>query len=218
MNGPMVEVRKQELQTGLAAIMPPPLFESLVMIAERAIGSTEEAAVRSIMVTAARPGSGVSYIASCLSTVIAEMFGASLLADAEAISKLAARGVLPRPADCVSIRHSRLSVLGRAEAEDVVAKEERSEETVKSVVESLLKDFKYVVVDAPAISASRVPQSIAPHVDGVLLVVVPNLTDIFDISVARRKFAAMGARVLGAIYNSTLDPTGVTTGYTPCND
>lgn len=213
-----VEDDQQERRTGLAASMPPALYESLSALLQRLCGSRNESAVRTILLTAPRPGSGASYISSCISTLLAEMFGTVLLADGQAVDAVSRRRAVPMRSDCTSVRGSRLSVLGKAEARAIVAHTGKKEEKVRFVIDSLLNEFDYVIVDAPALSISKAAQTISPHVDAVLLVVVPNETDIGDITAARRKLLSSGSRVLGAIYNTALDQSDTTTGYTPCND
>lgn len=212
------DYRHQEQQTGLATSMPSALYESLSALIQRVYGAKNDSAVRTIMVTAVQPGSGVSYISSCLSMLLAETFGTSLLVDGQAVADLARRRVLPVRSNCTSVSQSRLSVLGKAEAAQIVDRAEKKEEDIGFVIDSLLPEFEYVIVDAPALSVSKVAQTVSPHVDGVLLVVVPNETDIGDIRAARKTFESTGARLLGAVYNTILDHSGTTTGYTPCND
>jgi Mrp family chromosome partitioning ATPase len=208
----------QKQQTVLPSSMPLAIYESFSTLIQRLYVSANGSPVRTVVVTAVHPESGVSYVSSCLSTLLAEKFGTTLLVDGHAVANLARRRVVPMRSDCSSVRRSRLSVLGKAKAAEIVDHTGKKEESFQFVIESLLHEFEYVIVDAPALSVSRVAQALSPHVDGVLLVVVPNQTDIGDICSARQKLVSTGGHLLGAIYNTTLDHSGATTGPTPCND
>jgi hypothetical protein len=146
-----------------------------------------------------------------MSTLVAEVFGTSVLADGQVIADLARKGTLPTRTDCAPIRHSRLWVLGTAEAAKMSAHTREKEVPVRSILDSLLHDFEYLVVDAPALSISKAAEALSSEVDGIILVVVPHETDIDDISAARVKLTSHGGHVLGAIYNTSLDTSG--TGY-----
>lgn len=213
-----LETKRLEEQMELRTSMPSALYDALSALVRRVYGSQNGTRVRTLMVTATRPDSGVSYISSCFATLVAGMLGTSLLIDGRAVLGLARRRVVPLRSDCTSVGHSRLSVLGKAEAAEITAHAQRRGESVRFVIDSLLNEFDYAIVDAPALSVSRAAQAISPHVDGVLLVVVPNETDIVELSAARKKLMSAGTHVLGAIYNTTLDHSDSPTGYTPCND
>lgn len=202
-------------QPALSASMPPALLESLTTLIQRVFLSINGAAVRTVVVTSAQPGSGVSYISSCLATLLAG-FGSTLLLDGHALFSLAHRRVVPALTDCTSIKQSQLSVFGKAEAEEIAHNTKTKGENVLSEIDALFLEFDYVIVDAPALSVSKAAPTVSIHADGVLLVVVPNETEIADVCAARKKLEAVGSRLLGAIYNTILDHSG-TTGYTPCN-
>lgn len=195
----------EEQRAGVAAYMPPALYGALSTLAQRVYASGEDRPVRTVMVTATQPRSGVSYISSCLSTLVAEVYGTSVLVHGQVIADLARKGLAPMRADCTPIRHSRLWVLGTAEGAKMAACTREKKVDVRSVLDALLRDFVYVVVDAPALSVSKAAEVLSPEVDGIILVVVPHETDIEDISAARVKLTSHGGHVLGAIYNTSLN-------------
>jgi Mrp family chromosome partitioning ATPase len=201
---PETETNEEQLA---AASMPPGLYGALSTLAQRVYATDGDRTVRTVMVTAARPQSGVSYISSCLSTLVAEVFGKCVLVDGQVVADLARKGQLPSRSDCTSIKHSRLWVLGTAEGAEISAQARGKKAPVRAILDSLLGDFEYVVVDTPALSESKAAEALSPEVDGVILVVVPNETDIEDISTARIKLTSRGGHLLGAIYNTSLDPS-----------
>lgn len=213
-----ITTNRSEEHSGLRASMPAALYDSLYTLVQRIYGARNGARPRTIMLTAAKPASGVSYISSCLSTLLADVLGTSLLMDGHAALTLARRRFAPMRSDCTSVDEGRLSVLGRAEAKEISEGSPKGRMNAQLVMDSLINEFDYIVVDAPALSASKVAHILSPHVDGVLLVVVPNETDIFDISVARKTLSSRGARILGAVYNMILDHHDTTTGHLPCSD
>jgi len=195
-------------QLGLHTAMPDALHEAFTSLIQRVYVSSQNSSVRILMVTAAQPGSGVSYIASCLSTLLAEKFGSTLLIQGRVLDDLARRRVRPVRSDCASVKQSRLSVLGETEAAEIVDHLGRGKKDVPFVIDWLLHEFEYVIVDAPALSMSKIALTLSPHVDGVLLVVVPNETDIGDVRGARNRLKSADAHLLGAIYNTILDHSG----------
>lgn len=210
-----------EQLAGLAAYMPPALYGALSTLTQHVYAPKADHSVRSLMVTATQPGSGVSYIASCLSTFVAETFGTSLLADGQVLADLATQGTLPLRAHCTPVKHSRLCVLGKTEAANLTAKTGVSRIVIpflsrsslrngvgpRTVMNSILRDFEYAVVDAPALSESKAAETLACAVDGIILVVVPHETDINAIAAARVNLTSKGGRFLGAIYNTSLAPS-----------
>ena len=201
---------QQEQPEVAATCVPPALHGTLSALAQRLFCTGNGLAVRSVMLTAVHPRSGVSYISSCLSTIVAEMFGASLLVDGQVLVNMARRKILPLLSDCAVVNESRLRVLGRATAAQMKAKGS-SDADVGAVLKSLLSDVDFAVIDAPALSASSAAKVLCPEVDGVILVVVPHETDLHDIKNARIALSSHGAQVLGAIYNNRFDTnsTGV---------
>ena len=59
----------------------------------------------------------------------------------------------------------------------------------------------WAVVDAPALERSTAAQTIAPAVDGIILVVTADQTSPQEIAAARRELEAEGGRVLGVVMN-----------------
>lgn len=219
MNTMLPNLHRQPTQpNGFDSALPAALYESFSKLIQSVYCPGTARAVRSVMLTSTHPGSGVSYIASCLSTRLAEMLGASLLIDGQALAYLASRGVVPMRSHCSSVRQTGLSVLGRTEAAQVKVHAEKAKRGIEFVMDSLLNDFQYVVVDAPALSASKVARSISGHVDGVLIVVVPHETDIADLAAARRTLIASGGVLLGAIYNKVNANSESATGCAPCSE
>lgn len=197
---------KQQQRAATNPSIPPGLYEGLSALAHRAFCAEETLAPCCVLLTAVHPRSGVSYLSSCLSTLIAEEYGESLLVDGQVAIDMARAGTLPKRADCTPIRPSRLWVLGRTEAARMTT-DHTNITSAGGVLKSLLAEIEYAVVDCPALSVSSAAEILSPEVDAVILVVVPHETDINDIHAARIKLTAAGGQILGAVYNTAFDPS-----------
>jgi Mrp family chromosome partitioning ATPase len=143
-----------------------------------------------------------------MSTLVAQDLGPTVLVDGQVIERLAQKGQLPRRSNCAQISNSRLWVLGAAEANRILPSKESQPLLLSSVIEALVSEFNYVIVDAPALSASSTAESLSPYVDGTILVAIPNSTEIQDLTAARIKLTSRGGHVLGAIYNTSSGASG----------
>ncbi len=71
----------------------------------------------------------------------------------------------------------------------------------RDCIELLRSEFDYSIIDCPSLKASGDLLSIAPFVDGVLLVIEANHTRRSDPRVAEQGIAAAGGNLLGFILN-----------------
>jgi hypothetical protein len=205
MNTPIMDNSHEARNSGIAAFMDPSLYHSLSGLIQQLYPRPMVPAVRSLVLTAPHSSSGVSYLSSCTATLLAEEFGSTILVDGQTIEAFAKAGKAPTRVDCSSVRNSQLWVLGSSDLPRSVRSEHNAPWSLSSVVEALLKEFKFVIIDAPAISESTIAESLAPHVDGSILVVVPNVTEVRQITIAKMKLTTRGGRLFGAIYNSSQD-------------
>jgi hypothetical protein len=202
-NTPHITNGHELSRASIAAFMDASLYHSLSGLIQQLYPRPTVVGVRSIVVTSPHGSSGVSYLASCLATLIGEEFGAAVLVDGEALEAFAKAGKLPTRNEFSPVRHTRLWIFGS----NTFASGERSASvdsvSFEDVVKALLKEFEFVIIDAPAIADSGIAESLAPHVDGSILVVIPHVTEVWEISKAKKKLTAGGARLFGAIYNNS---------------
>jgi polysaccharide biosynthesis transport protein len=102
-------------------------------------------------------------------------------------------GVLRRPGD---LRHLSVMIPG----ESVEAVTDRMEHgAIRNVITSLRRSVELVLVEAPSPRAGAAAQTLAMHVDGVLLVVELTRTTRDDVVEALRQLEQAQTKVLGAI-------------------
>jgi hypothetical protein len=190
-----------EREAGTATFLDPNVYDELSALLDKVCSEDVSAPVCSLMLTSPQPRSGVSYLASCMAMMLAERHGPTLLVDALAIVGLARKGRLPTRFMCVQINHGHLWVLGSASVAEMSTSTLAAPLSVREIVEKLELLFDYVMVDAPAMSISNAAEFISTAVNGSMLVVMPNVTEVREVSIARRKLTAQGGRLLGAIYN-----------------
>lgn len=190
-----------EREAGAATFLHPRLYNELSGLLHKVCSVDLHAPACSLMLTAPQSRSGVSYLASCIAIMLAERHGTTLLVDALAILQLARIGRIPTRHMCLQINHGPLWVLSSASVASMSADTLAVPLTVRQIVEKLELLFNYVMVDAPAMSISNAAESLSTSVNGSILVVMPNVTEVREVSAARSKLAAQGGRVLGAIYN-----------------
>jgi len=190
-----------EREAGAATFLHPRLYNELSGLLNKVCSEGLHAPVCSLMLTAPQPRSGVSYLASCITIMLAERHGTTLLVDALAILQLARKGRAPTRNMCVQINHGPLWVLSSASVALMSMDTLEVPLTVRQIVEKLELLFSYVMVDAPAMSISNAAESLSTAVNGSILVVMPNVTEVREVSAVRSKLAARGGRVFGAIYN-----------------
>ena len=198
----------EDQRNGLAAFMDEPLYKALSSLIRQIYTDVDGRRVRTAVLTSTDSKSGVSYLSSCMSTLVAEELGTTVLADGQIIERLALKGQLPRRSDCTQVNNSQLWVLGATEANRLPCNEKGWSLPLGSIIEALVRDFDYVVVDAPALSASPTAEALSPYVDGAILVAVHNDTAVRDLAAARIKLTSRGGQVLGAIYSTAPGKSG----------
>src|SRR6187402_393397 len=190
-----------ERAAGAATFLHPRVYDELSGLLDKVCSADLRVPVCSLMLTAPQPRSGVSYLASCITIMLAERHGPTLLVDALAILELARKRRIPTRHMCVQINHGPLWVLSSSSVTSMSMETLAAPLSVRQIVEKLELLFNYVMVDAPAMSTSDAAESLSTAVNGSMLVVIPNVTEFREVSDARSKLVAQGGRVLGAIYN-----------------
>ncbi|CAN5674400.1 hypothetical protein BH10ACI4_BH10ACI4_11320 [soil metagenome] len=190
-----------EREIRASTFLDPRVYDELSALLDKVYCEDLSAPIRSLMLTSPQPRSGVSYLASCISTMLAERHGPTLLVDALAIVGLARKGRIPTRFMCTQINHGHLWVLGSAPVAEMSADSLVAPLSVREIIEKLELLFDYVMVDAPAMSISNAAEFLSTAVNGSMLVVTPNVTEVREVAQARSKLTKQGGRLVGAIYN-----------------
>jgi Mrp family chromosome partitioning ATPase len=155
-----------------------------------------------VMFTSPTSGAGVSFICSYIGTDLVRLGYKVLLAEAQTLVRLSRMPLDEVVTKAERIDMSRLWVLGHKQIEKDVINERVAGSSVSSVVNSLREGFTHVIVDAPALSASDEALTLATAVHGIILVAQQKGTGKKEIVRAHQRFASLGGRVLGTIYNA----------------
>jgi capsular exopolysaccharide synthesis family protein len=85
---------------------------------------------------------------------------------------------------------------------------------LKEVLESLRREYDFVLIDTPPVLAVTDPCAVAPQVRGVLLTIRNSKNARPDADEARERLENLGANVLGVVVNCTRDLAGASSyGY-----
>ena len=164
-----------------------------------------------VALSSANPGEGVTYVAralihelgNCEFTSVAgvnvgflrKLHEPTLEAIRKSLSGLPS-GLVAAGAGPASAQHTSLSVERRASSPW-----EGSWQYRRDCIDLLRSEFDYTIIDCPSLKVSGDVLSVAPFVDGVILVIEANRTHREDPCVARRRITAAGGTVLGYILN-----------------
>jgi Mrp family chromosome partitioning ATPase len=155
-----------------------------------------------VMLTSPTSGAGVSFICSYIGTDLVRLGYKVLLAEAQTLLRLTHTPPDEVIAKAERIDMSRLWVLGHKQIEKQVINERAARSSISSVVNSLREGFTHIIVDAPALSASDDALTLATAVHGIILVAQQKGTAKNEIVRTHQRFASLGGRVLGTIYNA----------------
>jgi len=164
---------------------------------------SREEARTSIMLTSPLKEAGVSFICCSIAAELAQRGERVLLVDAHAL--VAARTLLPLTVAslCRRVGSHSLWVLGSKEIASFENTHVRhEEETCCSILRELERDFTYVLIDAPALTAALDAELLSSAVYGTVLVVRSGSTSGSDLTRAHRRLTAFGGRVLGTLFNA----------------
>lgn len=194
--------RHLEHYEAVQAYMDEPLFEALSSLIHKVYISSEDYQIRTVVLAATEIECGVSYLCSCMATLVAMELGPTVLVDGQLLERIARIGVVPRRSHCKQINNGPLWVFSSMEARQMVYNEKGHAIPLGVVIEALEREFKYIVIDAPALSVASIADMLSPYIDGCILVAIPNRTELQDLSEARKRLTAGGGQILGAICNS----------------
>ena len=83
-----------------------------------------------------------------------------------------------------------------------------SSDKMVQMLERLRKSYDFIILDMPPISEVSDAMAVANEVDGMLLVVRQNYCDRMVLSDTVRQLEFVGAKILGVIYNCTVEGSG----------
>lgn len=192
-----------------------PAAETFRMIRTNLAFMSQDAPIRSFVVTSALPLEGKTTVVSNLAVALAQFGRSVLLVDSDLRR--------PRIHSVFQIDNDRgltSLVEGRTTLDAAVYKTEidglsvltsgpipsNPSELLHSpafgrLKEDLLKHFDWVLFDSPPMGAVTDAAIVAPQVDGVLLVVRAGQTTVHSILGARKQLNGVSARLLGAVLN-----------------
>lgn len=179
--------------------------------------SPERAAPKSVVVTSAEPGEGVSQLAASLALVgsstehgarvalvdlnvrhptVAKVFG---IPEAPGVLEIL-RDNVPVSAALVQAANPRLSLLAAGKGEDVPLSLLRSER-VGELIRELVKDHDHVIIDAPAVNRLAIAPALATFTEGVVLVTRAGVTRRESVAEAKKRIELAQGKVVGIILN-----------------
>ena len=178
-------------------------------VAEQVMLSAVENKIRSLAITSAKSGAGVSTLAQGLATAFARSGRKTLLVDMTVPVRVDGRiggwtAGEPLPADAIKLKNDGVSVL------EVVAS--AANRSMFSNVELLQKSFQRdlasyacIVIDLPAVDDSETdrlnPIAAARAADAVLLVGLTGITERGELAEATQKLRQVGANLTGIVMN-----------------
>jgi Mrp family chromosome partitioning ATPase len=169
---------------------------------EELFDQSQRSGPSTVMVTSPHRRAGVSFICSNIAIELALQGESVVLIDAHAL--LSVREFTSQSATvlCRRVGPSDLWVLGM---EDVRGRSTNRQTLASSDVNTKLRElervFTYVLVDAPALSAGRDANILAPSVHGTLMVARAIQTNDAELRRACRVLRAAGGLVLGSVFN-----------------
>lgn len=162
-----------------------------------------------VALSSANPGEGVTYITSALVEELAQCEFSSVAG----INTRLLRRLHEPTIESIRKSISRLSPLPKENAKDAGTSEaplmlsegtgpwEGSWQYRRDCINLLRSEFDYTLVDCPSLKRSGDVLSVAPFVDGVILVIEANQTRREQLSHAERSILAAQGKILGYILN-----------------
>ena len=76
-----------------------------------------------------------------------------------------------------------------------------------TVLQQMRKEYDYIILDLPPVAEVSDAVAVATETDGILLVVRQDYCDHITLSGAAKEFEFVGAKILGVVFNCTVDHT-----------
>ena len=162
-----------------------------------------------IAISSPNPGEGVTYVARALLNELSKCeFNSVAGLNTSFLRKLheptleAIRSSISSPAyNPGGERRAISSKIGSRALESHRGPWEGSWQYRRDCIDLLRSEFDYTIIDCPALNTSGDLLSVAPFVDGVILVVEANRTRRDDPRLAEQSIKAAGGKMLGCILN-----------------
>jgi Mrp family chromosome partitioning ATPase len=152
------------------------------------------------MFTSVDPGVGVSFLCSAITADLASRGKKVLLADAEAIAALGGVGLSRNVMSfCEPVGNKSAYVLRRRGSP---LDDGFNGASASAILAALRKEFSYIVIDAPALSASSTALLFAAAADGIVLVAEAGKTETARFASICRKLISLGGRLYGSVLNT----------------
>jgi Mrp family chromosome partitioning ATPase len=155
-----------------------------------------------IAFTASNPGDGVSFVVRSLARELARATGERVLRAPATVLSEGVFTVSLRGANSASQEHGAVYTL----KETSPAPKSWEARLLAENINESRRHFGWVLVDAPSLRQSELALALAPHTDGVVLVVAADGTRRAEIAWAQRSIALSSAPLLGCVLNKRTYP------------
>ena len=199
------------------------LLESIDGIRTVLLRDAHVAATRVVMVTSARSGEGKTTLAGHLAISLARAGRRTLLIDSDlrrpAAHQLFEQTLQPGLSEVLlneidlagAVRPTTamdgLCLLPAGQWDREVLKA-LAQESLQRVFERLRKEYDFIVVDSSPVLAANDSLLVGQHVDGVILSLMRDVSQVPTVYAAAQRLTSLGIRVLGAVVNG-LVPEGM---------
>ncbi|CAN5802488.1 tyrosine-protein kinase [soil metagenome] len=169
-----------------------------------------------IAFTAASPKEGVSHVVRSLGAELVRYTGKrTLIVDAQRLQRLQASDPIRMSQHCVETEVANLWIMPPDEGVAAMVPDEhqahlpasaRQHEQQLGFIEALRVNFDHVLIDCPSLKTSYMAAMLAPHVDGLVLVVEADHTKRDQIQRAQQLVETADGRLLGLVLNKRQYP------------
>ena len=169
-------------------------------LVKSAFGSADQTSRRSILLTAAEPQAGVSWMATAIALELAASGRKVLLADAEVVASFTTNDAAV--SRCRRIGSGRIWVLGQKQMALEKSLPQPELDQLESNFFALSDEYPHIVLDTPSLSVSDLALRFAPLVAGSVLVVREGKTESRELVNACEMLSSLGGSILGCVYNA----------------
>jgi capsular exopolysaccharide synthesis family protein len=187
--------------------------------------SAEQAAPRSVVITAAEPREGVTQVAAALAVTgssaerdmkialvdlhfrrprIGQLFGLPSGPGVSGAAEVLA-GEVPLNQALASGADGRLSILPAGEIKNGSAPSFQPDK-LQELLHRLCEEHDHVLIDTPPINRQATAQALLPHADGVLLVTKSGSTRRESVAEAKKRVELAHGKILGLVLNQRRFP------------
>ena len=183
----------------------PHCLQLLLMCADS--GRTRAGKGAVVAFTSATSGEGVSHVIRSFAAEIAGQTGKrTLVADAQQLKRLGVADYMQMPKSCSRTDMPNLWMLLKEEFDDGRARHATEyldvwQDEPEVGLRALSETFDYTLIDCPSMQSSFTAASLAPNVDGVILVVEADCTKRDQIRRAQQTIEMSNGKLLGLVLN-----------------